>query len=83
MADAPRRRLWLHAGLHKTGSTCIQAMLAQAQTRLADAGVFCRRPEGPIEGNYPAARALQQENLGPLLAYARKASADFDRQSPH
>jgi len=71
MAKAPPRRLWLHAGLHKTGSTFIQAMLSQEQARLAGAGVYFRRPEGPIEGNYPEAWALQQGDLGPLLAYAR------------
>ncbi|MHA7816939.1 MAG: hypothetical protein ACX93N_10725 [Pseudohaliea sp.] len=72
MTGTPQRWLWLHAGLHKTGSTYIQAMLAQEQDRLAEAGIYFRRPEGPIEGNYPEAWALQQDDLEPLLTYARK-----------
>lgn len=70
-----KRQLWLHAGLHKTGSTYIQTLIARHVELLANEGIYFRPPEGPIEGNYREAWALQQGDLEPVLDYAR---AGFD-----
>ena len=36
----PRRRLWIHAGLHKTGTTSLQSFLIQNRAALAERGIL-------------------------------------------
>lgn len=76
MSQAPRRRLYLHVGQHKTGTTWIQNVLDHNRARLAEAGV-CYPELGACHG-WPLvmlfARPDDIDRLGPSIGMRRRHS---------
>ena len=76
MSEAPARRIYLHVGQHKTGTTWIQNVLDHNRARLAERGV-CYPDLGACHG-WPLvflfARGDDIDRLGPMIGQRRRHS---------
>ena len=76
MSEAPARRIYLHVGQHKTGTTWIQNVLDHNRARLAERGI-CYPDLGACHG-WPLvflfARGDDIDRLGPMIGQRRRHS---------
>jgi len=61
VSNVPRDRVLLHVGVHKTGSTALQAALADARPELKPLGVIY---PGSANAHHNAARAVAERTFG-------------------
>ena len=80
----PEDAVLLHIGVHKTGTTAIQAALADAREELASLGV---RYPGKLQAQHRAAQAGHRDHQADLLAREiqrfRDVRAQRAEQRPH
>lgn len=71
-SDRPAMRLWLHIGVHRTGSTALQKLLSRNRDRLLDQGFYY--PEGGENQAWLVDR-FQHDHEAAMKAVAEAAGA--------
>ncbi len=72
------RRLYLHVGLHKTGTSYLQRLFVENRALLAAAGLGLGPFQDPVSGSHhPILAAIERE--GPEAVFARAAEAPGER----
>jgi len=73
------RRLYLHIGLHKTGTSYLQRLLLQNRGLFADAGLGLGPYQNPVTGSHHPILDQLVRPGGPEAVFARAAAAPGDR----
>ena len=72
------RRLYLHVGLHKTGTSYLQRLLVENRALLAEAGLGLGPYQDPVSGSHhPILAAIERE--GPEAVFARASETPGER----
>lgn len=80
MAAAPRRRIVLHVGPMKTGSSSIQEWLAESRDRLLAAGIFV--PHSLGNNHSPLMGMVIRPDQGPSARLTEAFRAELDAAPP-